>query len=381
MATNSRPGSSILRGNFRTGVFEVRELIALSALLVVGFLFKAIPLLQYPRVGADPFLHYKYSMALLYGKLSVPVEAGSSGSTVDLYYPPLFHLISLGFFLAFPNVDPFAVMKILASAFSAFEAVPIFLVAKRVSGSNAGALLASYSLLATRSDYEMLAWGGYANIAGLFFAACLVYVVITDKAILSAFFSAALAFTHHLSTILIIAVLVPYFSILIWRRRAIPRSLIGLFVGAVIAYVAFYQFALLSIFDYYTKYSPVYNQSLYVTPYIVDQVGPLLLLSAVFALVFTYKHGGWQFIRDKKILLIWAVVPVLLAYAYLFGVQWHGVRWIHFIPQPLAVLIGISLSYLDKRRMILILLSLLFTIQLFLVVQAYHLDILKNLVQ
>jgi hypothetical protein len=357
-----------------------RELIALSALLVAAFLFEAIPLLRYPRVGGDPFVHYEYSLALLKGKLSIPIETGNSGSSVDLYYPPLFHLISLGFFLALPTVDPFATMKILASAFAAFQLIPIYAIVKRISGSSVGALLASYALLATRSDYEMLAWGGYANIAGLFFAACLVYAVIADGPVLSGIFAAALALTHHLSTILMIAVLVPYFLILIWTRKGIPKSLVGVAIGAVIAYVSFYQFGLTSILNYYANFSPVYNQSLYVTPYILEQVGGLLLLSAALAVVLIYRHEGWRFIRGKKILVIWAVVPVLLAYAYLFGVQWHGVRWIAFIPEPLSALAGVGFAYLHQRKFLIIIL-VLFTLQLILTLMGYHSYVLRNISQ
>ena len=86
-------------------------LVTLSLMVVLSFLLRAFPLLQYPRVGGDPFTHYNYSIALLNGKMSVPVEAGSTGKMVELYYPPLFQLISLAFFLALPRVDPHAIMK------------------------------------------------------------------------------------------------------------------------------------------------------------------------------------------------------------------------------------------------------------------------------
>ena len=252
---------------------------------------------------------------------------------------------------------------------------------KRVSGSSAGGLLASYALIATRNDYQMLSWGGYANIVGLLFAASLAYAVMTERLALSAIFSAALGLTHHLSTLFMIAVLVPYFALVLRSDRKIPKSLIGVIIGGAVAYVTFYQFAWQSIHYYYSNFSPVYNQSLYMTSYVLELVGPLLLLSAALGAGFLYAHERREFLEGKELLLIWAVVPFILAFAYLLGVQWHGVRWIAFIPEPLAVWAGVGLGKLDQKKLVLIVFALLFTIQLFLTILGYHSDILSNVIK
>jgi hypothetical protein len=346
-------------------------------LVLAGFFLRVFPLLQFPHVGGDPFLHYRYSMALLDGKLSVQVEAGSSGSTVDLYYPPLFHLLSLGFFLALPNVDPYALMKILASGIDALQIVPIYLIVKRVSGSSAGGLMAVYSLLATRSDYQMLTWGGYANIAGLLLFASLVYALIAEKLILSTILAAALGLTHHLTTFFAVAVLVPYLALLPWRKR-IPKSVIGLIFGGCFAFLTFYQFAWQSIYYYYSNFTPVYDQGLYMTPYVLELVGPVLLASGAFGFALVFRKEGRKLFMDKGLLVIWSVVPFVLAYAYLLGVQWHGLRWIHFQPQPLSIWTGTGLALLRGRRIVLVAFVAIFTIQLIFSLQGYWSDILLN---
>jgi hypothetical protein len=249
---------------------------------------------------------------------------------------------------------------------------------KRVSGSDTGGLLASYALVATRNDYQMLSWGGYANIAGLLLVASLVYVIMTERLVLSAVFSAALGLTHHLSTLFMIAVLVPYFALFLLIKKRVPRSFVGVISGGAVAYVSFYSFAWQSIYYYYSNFSPVYNQSLYITPYIYAQVGLLLLLSAALSLVFLYVRARREFFRGKELLLIWAIVPFLLSYAYLFGVQWHGVRWIAFIPGPLAVWAGVALGMLDQRKLVIIAFASLATIQLVLTILGYHSDIASN---
>jgi hypothetical protein len=235
--------------------------------------------------------------------------------------------------------------------------------------------------MTTRNDYQMLSWGGYANIAGLLLATCLVYAIMINRLDLSAIFSAALGLTHHLSTIFIVVVLTPYFMILFLRKRRISNSLLGVMIGGIVSYFTFYAFAWRSILYYYSNFSPAYDQALYMTAYILELVGPLLLISAAVSLLFLYARARLQFVRTNMILLIWAAVPFILSYAYLLGVQWHGVRWIAFIPEPLAVLTGVGLAKLEKKRFLIFTFILLCTVQLLFTIQGYQLDILHSVIR
>jgi hypothetical protein len=316
-------------------------------------------------------------MALLNGEFSIQLPAGNTGTTIQLYYPPFFHLVSLLFFLAFPAWDPYAIMKVLASAFSSLQAIPMYLIVKHTTGSRPAALLASFAMLTVRSDFEMLAWGGYANILGLLLIACVIYAIITDKPIVAGFFGFVLAMTHHLSTLLLAAALVPYFLFDLFKHRRVSKSFLSLGASAILSYLVFYQSALPSMYFYYTHYVPIYNQALYVTPYILEQVGSLFIVAAALSIVSSKWKSNCTLSSTKGILTAWTVVPALLAYAYLFGVQWHGVRWIHFLPQPLVAWTGFGIHLLEKNRFILACLILLFTIQLVLSVRGYYSDIIR----
>ncbi len=366
--------------NVRTALLQHWEPITLALMLVIGFLLRFFPLLKYPHVGGDPFVHYRYSMALLDGRMDIAVQAGKTGNTMDLYYPPFFHLISLLFFEAFPAVDPYTTMKILASAFDVMQVIPIYMITKHLSGSGPAAILSSYLLIACRSDYEMLSWGGYANILGLLLTACLVYVVLTSRFVSSLILSGTLALTHDLAAVVMFAVLLPYFVLGIEKEKRFPVSLLGCLLGVVMAYVLFYHSALPSIFEFYTKYTPHYDQSLYVTPYILEQVGPLTIGVAILGLLLVYLKLRGRTSNGTELLLIWSIIPLLFSYAYLFGVDWHGVRWIAFIPQPLAVLAGMGFGILQKRKLFLVFFAVLFTLQLIFSVQGYHYDILHYVV-
>jgi hypothetical protein len=203
---------------------------------------------------------------------------------------------------------------------------------------------------------------------------------MAKRPFLSAVATAALALTHHLSFLLMATVLAPYFVITIWKRRTLPRELVGVAVGGVTAYLLFYRFALVPILEFYYEFSlQLYNQSLYVTPYILEQVGPLLLFLGALGFILSYLHARGEFVKGKEILVIWAIVPVLLSYAYLLGVEWHGVRWIHFIPAPFVVWAGIALGYLRERKFYIIVFGFAFGIQLIGTIQGYYNDILRYL--
>jgi hypothetical protein len=177
-----------------------------------------------------------------------------------------------------------------------------------------------------------------------------------------------------------LAVLVPFFALRFWRVRHLEKPLIGCILGAATAFVLFYLSALPSILEFYAKYAPHYDQGLYVTPYLLEQVGLLLIAAAGVGLCLACLRPRASVSKDVDLILIWTAVTILLSYAYLFGVQWHGVRWIHFIPQPLTILAGFGFGVLRKRRPVAVALILVFMIQLAFSVQGYYSDILRYLV-
>lgn len=86
----------------------------------------------------------------------------------------------------------------------------------------------------------------------------------------------------------------------------------GHYAGGTVAYAAFYRFGLIAVYDFYAKFSPVYNQSLYMTRYI-EQVGPVLLFFGMLGFVLSFAHTGRGFAEGNEILVIRAIVPLLLA--------------------------------------------------------------------
>ena len=331
------------------------------SLFVLGFVTRLYPLLKYPHVGNDPFFHYEFSMALLQGKMSIPVTIW--GQHLIIYYPPLFHLFSLVFFLALPNVDPYLILKIIVAVFDSLQLLPIYFIVKEVSHSRTGALMGAFIAMVTPSDFNMIAWGGYTNVTGLLLIAVLAYFVIKERAVAVGIVSTILFLTHHLSMLFAIAVLFPYYLIVWWRTRRIPPSLLALVVALGVAFAVFYWQALIPQFQLYTTNASQYATFTLPSDWTNQFDRPLLILAAVGIGLWTYRFR-LRFDKTDLFLYSWVLWPLLLGYSFLFGIRWDVVRWIYFLQQPACVWCGIAVAqFKGKYRKYAVVVILLVFIQ------------------
>ncbi len=353
-----------------------RESYALLLFFALASAFRFVPLLGFPRVGYDPFLHYQFSMALLAGKTTVVVVT-QLGEHVTLYYPPLFHLLSLGFFFAFPTVDPYLVMKALVSVLDGLQIFPIYYTVKYVSKTSAGATVAALVAVVTPGDFKMISWGGYANIAGLLLLALLAYFVIKEKTVAVGILAATLFLTHHLSMVFAVALFLPYFLITWWKTKTLPMCLVAFCAAGGLAYIVFYWQALIPLYELYTNYAPRYAE--FTMPANWPQMFsyPFLIFAAIGVGLWIYKTRT-KFSQSTLILYMWFFLPLLLAYAYLFGVQWDCIRWIYFIQQPACIWSGIAVSQFKSRRLLLAVIMIAIVLEWIGTMQGYYRDISLN---
>ncbi len=306
------------------------------------------------------------------------------GQHLTIYYPPLFHLFSLAFFLAFPTVDPYLIMKVVVAVFDSLQLFPIYFIVREVSKSTAGASMAAFIAMVTPSDFSMIAWGGYANIAGLLLIAVLAYFVIKETAVAVGIVSTILFLTHHLSMLFAIVVLFPYYLIIWWRERKIPSCLLALVVALGVAFAVFYWQALISQYELYTT-----NASQYATFTLsadwpnqfghYESFSPLLTLAAIGIGLWVYK-SRLRFAKSDLFLYLWFLWPLLLGYSFLFGIRWDVVRWIYFLQQPACVWSGIAVAQLKNRKYLVLVILLVFVWQWVNTIYVYYWDISSNVV-
>jgi hypothetical protein len=327
-------------------------------------------------VGYDPLLHYEFAQALLQGKTSIVIVSGL-GEHATVYYPPLFHLFSLTFFLALPTVDPYLIMKVIVAVLDSLQLFPIYFIVKEVSKSTAGASMAAFIAMVTPSDFNMIAWGGYANIAGLLLIAVLAYFIIKERAVAVGIVSTTLFLTHHLSMLFAVAVFLPYLLVIWLKTRKLPMCLVAFAAAMGVAYASFYWYSLFPLFELYTSYAPRY--SAFILPANWPQLfGYPLLVAALCGIVLQVYRSNAKFVKSDLLLYLWFLMPLLLGYAYLFGVQWDSVRWIYFLQQPACVLCGVATAHFKNRKLVTAIILIVFVLQWIGTMQIYNAAIWAN---
>jgi hypothetical protein len=345
------------------------ERLPLLALYTLAFLSRLVPLLPFGHVGFDPVLHHEFSLALLNGQTSIVVLT-QLGEQVTLYYPPLFHMILLSFYLLFPAIDPYLVMKIIVTALGGLQVFPIYYIVKEMTRSITGAMIAAFLAAMALSDFHMMSWGGYANIVAFSFLATLVYVVIKEKAVSTGVVATLLFLTHHLTMLVAIAVLAPYLILRWWETGKLPRCLISLAASMAVAFGAFYWYALFPLFETYTSFAYRYAEYTLRAGWPEMFGVPLLVLTAAGIVLWAYRTKASP-TQSEQLLLMWLMWPILLSYAYIFGVQWHSIRWIYFLQLPACVWSGIAASRLGERRLLLAVVLIALAVQWVISMQLY----------
>ncbi len=160
----------------------------------------------------------------------------------------------------------------------------------------------------------------------------------------------------------------------------LPKCLVT-FVGSMfVAYAVFYWYALIPLFETYTLYAPRYAE--FVLPANWPQLFgfPLLVVGAV-GIVFWIYRTRLRFAKPDLLLYMWLILPLLLGYAYLFGVQWNTVRWIYFLQQPACVWSGLAVAQFAQfrnRKLIVAIVLVAFVIQWVITMQTYNSTIWAN---
>jgi hypothetical protein len=348
----------------------------LGSLFAIGFITRLYPLLQFPRVGYDPFLHYQFSQALLDGRTDIMIITGL-GEHVTLYYPPLFHLFSLAFFLALPTVDPYLIMKVIVSVLDALQVIPIYYIVKYVSQSRPGAALAGFAAVVAPSDFLMISWGGYANIAGLLLIAILAYFVARERAVMVGIVSAILFLTHHLSMLFAIVLFLPYLLVTWFRARRLPKTLLA-FVGAMgVAYAAFYWQTLIPLYELYTEYAPRYATFTLPSDWPLMFGIPILIVAGLGVGLTLYRSKVHP-TQPYLLLFMWFLWPILLGYSFLFGAKWDVIRWVYFLQQPACVWCGLTVAQFKNTKLAVAIVFLALVIQWISTMQGYYSDIKFN---
>lgn len=270
-------------------------------------------------------------------------------------YPPLPFLILIQLKYLF---GPLQALKIMGSVLFALQPIPIYFLAKKITGSRLGGLIAAYATSFMPINIEMLGWGGYPNLLGLlllptniFFAVSVMSDPKLRNMCLMVLTSVLMPFLHHLTLGIFLGILLFWMLLLaVMRKTDKIKYLMYNFIAGLVA-LAFYrmvlaypsQFVWFNEAAYYSLRVNFFEAAMWAlkTPAI------MIAVSMIAAYIILRKDEVLQK-EHQALLLAWFLFPILATQSYLLGIAIDFNRVFFFIFQPAPIVIASPFSLIKN---------------------------------
>lgn len=288
-------------------------------------------------------------MAIGYALFEKPNTLGS----FDVWqYPPIVPIIM--YTLAKATSDVF-VIRWFSPFFLSILPVPMFFLGKRILQSNYYALLAAFLGGTFAIFYNMYTWGAYPNLVGLFFLPlAFIYLIKLEDEPTTRNFSIAMIlcslviFSHHLTTLVLLATLAVYSLLLIFTRNNAKMSVfLFLFCAFLLG-----LYKLLTWPNQFITFNESawyhFKPGLLVVKWTFSETffAVLMVGLAIAGCILSYsKHK-----RNTLLLIAWSTAPFLFWILWglrIFGTDSH--RFPIFSLQPIILLVATSLYFISDK--------------------------------
>jgi hypothetical protein len=296
--------------------------------------------------GNDPSVH------LLRAK-QIIINEKISYSEIS-WYPPFFHTIVAMIQILAGTVDIMVasfILKMLIATLNVLLILSTYLLARKLFGKGTAVASTLFTIISVPL-FEMIFWGGYANIMGLAYIAFIFYILNKDlgvKVKTLLLFSGAftLILIHHLTTFVFVLTFVPIFLINSTGSKRKFITFLTVIIGVSLAMLAWYARIIIDYIDSYIEYIFFsMGENFYHIPFVsietlLKNLGVTLFITFLgIPLMFIIKKKETS-IKDLLLIIFWFVVPFLFAESYLFRINLPYHRFIYFIVTPIAILSGV----------------------------------------
>jgi len=259
-------------------------------------------------------------------------------------YPPLFQII-----LSMPIIfgaPPLQTVFTLGLAFDILQALPLFVLGRRLGGSMVGWIVALLYAIDASHVYP-LTWGGYPNLMASFLIAIAV-VLLTESEWMAqlelALMIVLIGLTHHLSLAVVVAIICINVAILFHRKdsRHALHKLLAMVLGLTV--LTFWYVPRLQLYLSLIPTGPslpgllsqgiVRTVGLFVVTF---GLGGLLVLATLF---FILRYPP---VREASPVLSWFLGPLLLAVPFVFTPN-ISIRLLYYATPPALVVFATVLT-------------------------------------
>lgn len=273
-------------------------------------------------------------------------------------YPPLFFLVLI---LLKSILGPLQALKVMGVALFALQPLPIYFLAKRVTGLRLGGLIAAYAMAFMPIYVEMLGWGGYPNLLGLLLISTNIFFTISAMSssklrdiCFMALTSVLIPFSHHLTSAIFLGILFFWalFLIVMGRTSKIKYLLCDFLISLIV--LALYRTLLA-----YPSQFVLFNEAAYYALRVnffeitIWALKTLTIVVAFLIIVFFIALKGGEVLQKEyqALLLAWFLFPIVATQSYLLGIAIDFNRVFFFIFQPTPIVIASPLSLIRNIDM------------------------------
>ncbi len=337
--------------------------LLLLAIFAFAFAYRIILLLwnTYPP-GADIGFHAGVINSITHsGNTNFLYNFYQMGGGVELEFPG-FHIFASQIIIL-TGMPSYVAQGTIIALFSSLIVLATFLVT-RIVWNESVAFVAAFFVAVSRSDIEIVCWGGYPNIIVLSLIPIIFYLFLKrDKISLTPFLvsasllAASILLTHSLSAAVFIGIIaVTAIVVLVFPktfnepRKNIVYWILPIVIGAILVspFLATAVQPYLNLSATFTG-SPAIVQAL-----LANRTISLEVVLALFACIAPFfllskKYKGRFFSLPVFLLVMWLLVPLLLTQDYLVGFYVDSVRFLYFLMYPVLILIAVMIDCSSRR--------------------------------
>jgi hypothetical protein len=269
-----------------------------------------------------------------------------------LNYPPLFPSI-LALLTNLTN-DPIFSVKFLAAFLFSIRPLAAYLSSLLIFRGKLSSIVAALLMMLLPIHVEMVGWGGYPNILGLFLSTVSIALLISwlrddvGKMLPALFIMSALISISHNLTFLVYSAALTITSVSLFLTGKSTKALKVLSVLLLTVGVYFFY---VFVFLWPPSYS-LYNEAAYhhlkvdlssgFLTWIFKSSGLLLTLYALAAVTITSAILLRKRLLEVGVLVSWLITPLLLINSHVFGIALDYQRVFLFFVDPFILLAAFS---------------------------------------
>ncbi len=334
--------------------------LLLIIILATAFAYRffLVTMNTYPP-GADIGLHESVIASITSAKPSFFWNYYQMGGGLSATNPG-YHIFTV-FIISMTGLPDYLAQALVASFFSAFLVMCVYLIVRQVWSELAG-FIAAVLISFSAADIIMLSWAGYPNIVALVLIAGVFYLFLHPSklssksyVVVASILVSAIFLTHVFSGFIFVGITLfaLFVCALLSKRTKITRKQVYswlISIGGGLLLVSPYLFSVIPI--YFGSSGTIIDASSQTSQAVLEtRLAPLEIICLSLVPVFLFfvfsKYKESRFLSVPAILFAsWLLVPALGTQSYLFGVYLDYERFLYFLAFPAIICLSIVVASL-----------------------------------